>query len=45
MEKIEQDQHIGNDIGKELNIDYETVLNHLEKTGYKKNLMFGGHII
>jgi len=37
MEKVEQDQHIGShDIVKELNIDHKTVLNHLEKTGYKK---------
>jgi len=40
MEKIEQDRH---DIGKELNI--EIVLNHLEKTGQKKNSMFECHII
>jgi len=31
-------------VGKELNID-RTVLNHLEKAGYKKNSMFGCHII
>jgi len=37
MEKVEQDQYISSyDIGKELNIDYKTVLNHLEKAGYKK---------
>jgi len=37
MEKVKQDWHISShDIGKELNIDYKTVLNHLEKTGYKK---------
>jgi len=37
MEKIEQDQHISShDIGKELNIDHKTVLNHLEKAGCKK---------
>jgi len=36
MEKVEQDQYISShDIGKELNIDYKTVLNHLEKAGYK----------
>jgi len=41
MEKIEQDPHISShDIDKELNIDYKTVLNHLEKTEYKKNLIF-----
>ena len=28
----------GHDIGKELNIDYKTVLNHLEKSGYKNKL-------
>jgi len=39
MEKIEQDRHIGShDIGKELNIDHKTVLNHLEKAGYKKKV-------
>lgn len=37
MEKIEQNQHISShDIDKELNIDHKTVLNHLEKVGYKK---------
>jgi len=37
MEKVEQDRHIsGHDIDKELNIDQKTVLNHLEKAGYKK---------
>jgi len=47
MEKIEQHQHISShDIGKELNIDHKTIfLNYLEKTGYKKNSMFGYHII
>jgi len=42
MEKVEQDWHISNyDIGKELNIDHKTVLNHLEKDEYKKrNSMF-----
>jgi len=41
MEKVEQDRHISShDISKELNIDHKTVLNHLEKAGYKKNLMF-----
>jgi len=39
MEKIEQDRHINNhDIGKELNIDHKTVLNHLEKLDKKKKL-------
>ena len=39
VEKIEQVRYIGSrDIGKELNIDHETVLNHLEKAGYKKKL-------
>ena len=38
IEKIEQDRHIGSrDIVKELNIDHKTVLNHLNKAGYKKN--------
>ena len=38
-ERIEQDRHIGNhDIGKELNVDHKTVLNHLKKAGYKKKL-------
>ena len=37
MEKIEQNRHVGSrDIGKGLNVDHKTVLNHLEKTGYKK---------
>jgi len=32
IEKVEQDRHISShDIGKELNIDYKTVLNCLEK--------------
>ncbi|XP_043502667.1 histone-lysine N-methyltransferase SETMAR-like isoform X1 [Polistes fuscatus] len=39
LEKVEQDRHISShDIGKELNIDHKTVLNHLEKAGYKKKL-------
>jgi len=39
MEKVEQDRHISNhDISKELNIDQKTVLNYLEKAGYKKKL-------
>jgi len=34
---VEQDRHISShDIDGELNIDHETVLNHLEKTGLKK---------
>jgi len=46
MEKVEQDRHISSyDIGKELNIDHKTVLNHLEKTRLKKNSMFGCHMI
>jgi len=41
MEKVEQDRHISShDIDKKLNIDHKTVLNHLEKAGYKKNSMF-----
>jgi len=35
MKKVEQDRHISDHIGKKLNI-YKTVLNHLEKTRYKK---------
>jgi len=48
MEEIEQDRHISShDIEeyKEINIDYKTVLNHLKKTGYKKNSMFRCHMI
>jgi len=46
IEKIEQNRHISShDISKELNIDHKTVLNHLEKTGYKKNSMFGCYMI
>jgi len=42
MEKVEQDRHISShDIGKELNIDHKTVLNHLEKAGYKKTKCLG----
>jgi len=40
VEKVEQDTSavmISHD--KELNIDHKTVLNHLEKAGYKKNSM------
>jgi len=44
MEKVEQDRHISShNIDKELNIDYKTILNHLEKTEYKKNSIFGYH--
>ena len=39
MEIIEQDRHISSyEIGKQLNIDHKTVLNHLQKAGYKKKL-------
>jgi len=32
MEKVEQNRHISShDIGKELNIDHKTILNHLEE--------------
>jgi len=42
MEKVEQDSHINShDIGKELNIDDKTVLNHLEKVEYKKTRCLG----
>ena len=38
--RIEEDHHISSShgIGKELNIDHKTVLNHLKKAGYKKKL-------
>jgi len=37
MEKVELNWHISSyDIGKELNIDHKTVLNHLEKLDKKK---------
>jgi len=37
MEKVEQDRHISShDISR--NIDHKTILNHLEKTGYKKTV-------
>uniref|UniRef100_D3TLF6 Mariner transposase n=1 Tax=Glossina morsitans morsitans TaxID=37546 RepID=D3TLF6_GLOMM len=39
LAKIEQDRHISsNDIAIDLNISHQTVLNHLEKAGYKKKL-------
>ena len=39
LKKIEVDRHISSrDIATELNIDHKTVLNHLHKTGYQKNL-------
>jgi len=39
-EKLSKTKHISShDIRKELNIDHTTVLNHLEKVGYKKNSM------
>jgi len=42
MEKVEQDRYISShDIGKELNIDHKTVLNYLEKAGYKKTRCLG----
>jgi len=41
LSKIGTDSH---DISKKLNIDYKTVLNHLEKAEYKKK-MFGYHMI
>jgi len=45
MEKIEQNRYISShDISKELNINHKTVLNHLEKAGYKK-LDIGCHLI
>jgi len=46
MEKVEQDWHISShDIDKKLNIDHKTVLNYFENAGYKKNSMFGCHMI
>lgn len=42
IERIDQDRHKSSrDIAKELNLQYQTVLNHLKKGGYKKNSMFG----
>ena len=39
LKKIEVDRHIKScDIATELNIDHETVSNHLHKTGYQKKL-------
>ena len=39
LEKIEQDRHISSfDIAYELNIHHQTVLNHLQQTGFKKKL-------
>ena len=39
LKEIEVDRHISShDIATELNIDHETVLNHLHKTGYQKKL-------
>lgn len=39
MQKVEQDRHISSVcIAKELNIHHQTVLNHLQKAGYKKKL-------
>ena len=39
FEKVEYD------IAEELDVDHKTVLRHLRKSGYKKNLTFGYHII
>ena len=39
LEKIEQDRHISShDIAYEWNIHHQTVLNHLQKFGFKKKL-------
>ena len=39
MEKVERDKHMSTmEIARELDIDHKTVLNHLHKAGYKKNL-------
>jgi len=44
MEKVEQDRYISSYyIDKD--IDYKTVLNHLEKAGYKKISIFRCHMI
>jgi len=44
MEKVEQDRHISShDIDKKLNINHKTVLNRLEKDGYKKNVVCVPH--
>ena len=45
LEKIQQDRHISNhDITYELNIHHQTVLNHLQKAGFKKKLdVWGPH--
>jgi len=47
MEKVEQDRYSRSvsSYDKELNIDHKTVLNHLEKVGYKKNSMFERYMI
>ena len=46
FEKVEQDRHISScDISEELDVDSETVLRHLRKSGYKKNLTFGYRMI
>jgi len=45
LKTIEQDWHISNhNISKQLNID-KTILNHLEKVGYKKNSVFRRYMI
>ncbi|KAL9919300.1 histone-lysine N-methyltransferase SETMAR-like [Glossina fuscipes] len=39
LAKVEQDRHVSShDIARDLNINHQTVLNHLEKAGYKKKL-------
>jgi len=39
MVKVERDKHVSTvEIARELGIDHKTVLNHLYKAGYKKNL-------
>ena len=39
LEKIEQDRHISShDIAYEINIHHQTVLNHLQKVGFRKKL-------
>ena len=44
MEYIELDRHVASrDIAQEVGVSHQTILNHLQKAGYKKSLMFGCH--
>ena len=39
FKKVEQDLHISSyDIAEELDVDYKTVLRHLRRSGYQKQL-------